>query len=91
MSFDDFCKCTFEEFESICRAWREMSDNQERGQWERARTVATIIIQPHIKKHLTPRELLPLPWDHQPAQPAEAPQLTPEERRKRFEELAKLV
>ena len=44
MSYDDFCKCTFEEFEGICKAWREMADGQYRDAWERARTVAAIVI-----------------------------------------------
>ena len=90
MSFDDFCKCTFEEFESICRSWREMTDSLERDAWERSRTMAAIIIQPHVKKKITPRQLLPLPWDKKKAIPrSEAPELTAEERRKRFEEVAR--
>ena len=64
MSHDDFCKCTFEEFESICDAWHEMTEGQYRDSWERARIVAAICIQPHVKKRITPRQLLPLPWDN---------------------------
>ena len=29
MLYDDFCKCTFGEFESICEAWREMTEGAE--------------------------------------------------------------
>lgn len=38
----------------------------ERGQelQERARMVAAICIQPHVRKRITPRQLLPLPWDN---------------------------
>ena len=89
MSHDDFCKCTFGEFESICKTWREMAEGQNRDAWERARTVATIIIQPHVKKKITPTQLLPLPWDKKKQNHrSEAPQLTAEEKRKRFEEVA---
>lgn len=90
MSHDDFCKCTFDEFESICKVWREMNENRYRDAWERARTVAAIVIQPHVKKKITPRQLLPLPWDKkkQPRR-SEAPELTAEEKRKRFEEVAR--
>lgn len=89
MSYDDFCKCTFEEFESICKAWREMTETQNRDAWERARTIAAIIIQPHLKKKITPRQLLPLPWDKKKSKPKkEAPKLTAEEQRKRFEDVA---
>lgn len=90
MSYDDFCKCTFGEFESICKAWREVTDGQNRDAWERARTVAAIAIQPHIKRKITPRQLLPLPWDKAPQRhKAETPQLTAEEKQKRFEDMAR--
>lgn len=90
MSHDDFCKCTFGEFESICKAWREMTEGQNRDAWERARTVAAIVIQPHLKKgsKITAKQLLPLPWDKKQPPRSEALQLTAEEKRKRFEELA---
>lgn len=89
MSHDDFCKCTFGEFESICKAWREMTEGQNRDAWERARTVAAIVIQPHVKKKISPRQLLPLPWDNKKtAARAGTPELTAGERRRRFEEVA---
>lgn len=69
MSNDDFCKCTFGEFESICKAWHEMTEGQNRDAWERARTVAAIAIQPHVKKKITSRQLLSLPWDKKKAIP----------------------
>lgn len=89
MSHDDFCKCTFEEFESICEAWREMTESQYRDAWERGRTIATIIIQPHLKKKITPRQLLPLPWDKKQSPRHETPELTAEEQHKRFEDVAR--
>lgn len=90
MSHDDFCKCTFAEFESICRAWREMNDSRTRDAWERVRTVAAICIQPHVKKRITPRQLIPLPWDNEKVNlRSEARELTAEEKRKRFEEVAR--
>lgn len=91
MSYDDFCRCTFGEFESICRAWREMNDSRTRDSWERARTVAAICIQPHVKRRISPRQLIPLPWDKEKEIPrSEARELTAEEKRKRFEELIKV-
>lgn len=90
MSYDDFCKCTFEEFEGICKAWREMADGQYRDAWERARTVAAIVIQPHLKRKITPQQLLPLPWDRKSRTiERAAPRLTAEERLRRFEEAAR--
>lgn len=67
-----------------------MTESQNRDSWERARTVAAIIIQPHIKKKITPRQMLPLPWDKQKEDRGnDAPKLTAEEQRKRFEEVAR--
>lgn len=86
MSFDDFCKLEFDEFEGICKAWREMSEGQNRDEWERTRTLAAICIQPHIKKKITPRQLIPLPWDNVSHKP-DAPRLTPEEKKERFENM----
>lgn len=89
ISYDDFCKCTYEEFESICKAWHEMTEGQSRDAWERARIIATISIQPHIKKKLTPGQLMPLPWDKKKEiLRSEAQELTAEDKRKRFVEVA---
>ncbi len=74
----------------VLSSWLEMTDVQERDAWERARTMAAIIIQPHDKRKITPRRLLPLHWDKNKTIPrSEAPELTAEERRKRFEEVAR--
>jgi hypothetical protein len=90
MSHDDFCKSTFGEFESICKAWREMTEGQAQDAWERARTVAAIAIQPHVKKKLTPQQLLPMPWDKKKQNRKQgSTELTAEEKRKRFEEVAR--
>lgn len=93
LSLDEFCKYYYEEFESICKAWREMTDAQNRDAWERTRTLAAITIQPHVKKgtKITPKKLLPLPWDKKKeTEPirSDEPKLTPEQKQKRFEELA---
>lgn len=69
-----------------------MTDGQYRDAWERARTVAAIVIQPHLKKKITPQQLLPLPWDHKSrAIESATPELTAEERLKRFEAVRRLA
>ncbi len=66
-----------------------MTEGQNRDAWERARTIAAIVIQPHVKKKITPKQLLPLPWDKKKINDqSEAPKLTAEEQQKRFEEVA---
>lgn len=90
MSLDDFCSCDYDEFGSICNSWSEMTDTQNREAWERARMIATICIQPHVKKRISPQKLLPLPWDKKkPCAHNKEPELTPEQRRKRFEDLTR--
>ena len=84
----EFCDCAYDEFEHICKAWREMTDSLNREQWERTRLLAAITIQPHIRKRITPRQLLPLPWDQKQSRDDKIPELTDEEKRKRFEEIA---
>ncbi len=91
MRYDDFCKCTFGEFESICKSWREMTENSQRDEWERTRTLAAICIQPHIRKKITPRQLLPLPWDNKKPVKRNHQTLTPDERLKRFAKIANSV
>ena len=49
---------------------------------------ATITIQPHLKKKVTPRQVLPLPWEESKKK-AEAPEVSAEEARKRFGRLKK--
>lgn len=67
-----------------------MTEGQSHDAWERARTVAAICIQPHVRKRVTPRQLMPMPWDGKPGIPSPAPDtLTPEERLKRFESIAR--
>lgn len=89
MSVDDFCKCDFDEFEAICRAWQEISDARCRDLWERMRTLASITIQPHIRKKITPKQLFPLPWDNKYVYAMKTePELTPEEKLRRFKYLS---
>ena len=52
--------------------------------WDCRWTNATISIQPHIKGKMTPEKLLPFPWE-KCKKKAEAPKVSAEEARKRFE------
>lgn len=61
--YDDFCGLTPDEFSHIYKAYSERQEAQYRDDWERMRMLACICIQPYAKKGLTPRSLLPLPWD----------------------------
>lgn len=92
LSFDDFCKLDYDEFESICKAWSENAETAYRDDWERARLMATICIQPHIKKRITPQKLLPLPWDNARKERKDSkPRRTMPGSRERFEEVKKRI
>lgn len=55
---------------------------------ERMRQLATISIQPHVKRKMKPQTLLPLPWDNQPSNGSRNEvELTMEQKKERFEEL----
>lgn len=93
LSIDDFCKCDIDEFEAICRAWSDMLEAQNRDDWEQMRLLAAVSIQPHVRKRIIPRQLIPLPWDNQKVRNrndrAATPALTPEQRQARFKRLAR--
>ena len=86
LSYDDFCRLDFEEFDAICRACHSSRESVYREDWERIRLLAAITIQPHLKKKITPQALIPDTWDKQ--KPKGKP-LTKEEDRMRLERLMK--
>ncbi|MBR4216555.1 MAG: hypothetical protein IKR87_02355, partial [Candidatus Methanomethylophilaceae archaeon] len=63
LSYDDFCALSPGEFHQVLRCWAERETEQLHGEWERARVLATVFVQPHLKKPIDKRKLLPLPWD----------------------------
>ncbi len=86
LSLDDFCRLTPVEFEAVCKAWHMRHEDEMHDSRERMRMSATIAIQPHIKGKMTPERLLPFPWEKSKKK-AEAPKVSAEEARKRFERL----
>ena len=74
------------EFEAVCKAWGDNEERMMQDSWERMRMNATIAIQPHIKGKMMPERLLPFPWEKSKKK-AEAPKVSAEEARRRFERL----
>lgn len=56
-------RMTVEELEAVVSEWSKGREQDYQDRWERMRLLATIVIQPHLKKRLSAKELLPLPWD----------------------------
>lgn len=92
LSYDDFCNMDFQEFAAVYKAYAEQRDFDYKNSWERMRLLAAITIQPHLAKgkKITPEKLLPFPWDKKKVAAAKkAKEITPEQQRRRMEELVK--
>lgn len=87
LSYSDFCALTPNEFSHIYDAYIKRRNAECREQWEQLRTLATIMVQPYAKKTLSPRKVLPLPWDNEGEQIASPRTESKEQRRRRFEEI----
>lgn len=65
MSYDDFCRCTPEEFDAVCKSYHSEREAQLRDGWEKARWQASVLLLPHVKDKVQPKKHLPLPWDEE--------------------------
>lgn len=70
MSQAEFWNSTIRQVLAITEARRNAEQDRERGAWERARWLGTIILQPHLQKGKTlkPADLVKFEWE-QDAQP----------------------
>ncbi len=89
LSYDDFCRCTPEEFNGICKAYHDQRETDYKNEWERMRMLATITIQPHIKSKITAQKLLPFPWEKHILKQITTQPVSVEESLKRFEAIIK--
>lgn len=90
LSYDDFCRCTPEEFNGICKAYHNQRETDYKNEWERMRMLATITIQPHTKSKITAQKLLPFPWEkHILPQKKDHQLVSAEEDLRRFEAIIK--
>ena len=63
ISPDNFASLTPDEFGEIVKARTEREKMLERSEWERTRTLATLLLQPYSKKKLKPDDILRLESD----------------------------
>lgn len=89
MSLGDFRRMTPGDFSEACKAYRRKEGARVRGEWERARTLAIFSAQPHCRKRLDPKKLMPLPWDKKkaPKPKQESRKESSEEAKARYEKL----
>lgn len=88
MRLGDFEALTIDEFNAVCEAWADGENGRLRDGWERARIVATICVQPHLKTRVRASQVLPLPWDDERKAPDKVV-VDHDEDRARFEALVK--
>ena len=90
LSLNDFCRLTPDEFSYVCKAYTDTSEMRRQESWERARAVATLTVQPHLKHQMSAGKLMPFPWDDKAKpSPQPKPKKTKEEEKAIFERLAK--
>lgn len=70
LAYDDFCRLTPDEFRHVCKAYQDRQEADYKDEWARMRMLATIVVQPHVKKKLAPKDLLPFPWEKAPKRKA---------------------
>ena len=54
---------TFDEFNNALTGMYELMEQREQREWERTRWMATMLLNPHTKKRLTPTDLIEFPWE----------------------------
>lgn len=88
---DDLLSMSLDEFEAIQKSYVEKVRNAAYDKWDRLRTLAAIVIQPHCKRKITPRQLLPLPGDKQKKPHKNAAESAGKSTKDRFRELVGAV
>jgi hypothetical protein len=54
---------TFQEFSNAMAGRYKEIEERERAEWERTRWLAAIVVNPHVKKRITPKDLATFPWE----------------------------
>ena len=62
-SIEELYDLTPRSFYNAQRGLYEKWEVDGQGHWERARWMAAIIINPHVKKNIQPKDLTKFPWE----------------------------
>ena len=82
MSLGDFEHLTPDEWRATCQCWHTAREEESRERWEQVRWLGTVTVQPHVRKHLSPRDLLHFSWDEKTKE--SSPRMSREEHMKRM-------
>lgn len=86
MSLRDFEALSPDELEAVVKSYQQGEEQRLHDEWSRVRTLATIVVQPHLSKPVKAEELLPFPWEQEAKQKARK-ERNPEADKARFIEL----
>jgi len=54
------------EWQNLVSGWSEQQNRKEQSDWERTRWMTTILLNPHTKKRIKPKDLIVFPWETEP-------------------------
>jgi len=54
------------EWGNMVEGWNERQNRKEEADWERTRWMTTILLNPHTKKRIKPKDLIVFPWESKP-------------------------
>lgn len=66
----------------MCASWRESRGQASHENWEQTRWLGTMVVQPHVRRSLSPKDVLRLPWDMKTEH--REPHMSKEERERRM-------
>lgn len=87
MPLETFERLTLPEIRACLRAWGDQREAEARRDWETARTLGCMIIQPFVKGSVDPKRVLPLPWDSEATEATDHEETSREEAMRRRREL----
>lgn len=63
MRIDDFYNMTPRNFANAQLGSKAIFELKEQAEWERARWMACVIINPHLKRQIDPKKITRFPWE----------------------------
>lgn len=63
MKIEDFYNMTPRNFINAQNGSRKLYEQNQQAEWERARWMACVIINPHLKRSVDPKKITTFPWE----------------------------
>ena len=63
MKVDEFYSMTPRNFINAQNGSKKLYDQNQQAEWERARWMACVIINPHLKRAVDPKKITTFPWE----------------------------